>query len=305
MRTELSGHFISFEAVDALTGQRRNLIPNPVDNLILDTGLNFFASGAGEFGAICMVGSGSTTPDVAQTAMQTLVAHTNNVTATSVGTNLGAGYAYKRKTYRFNVGAAAGNLSEVGVGWASTNAFCRARIVDGGGTPTTITVLSTEYLDVTYELRAYWPTVDGTATITLDGTSHSVVSRARAVGSWETWLGDIGSSKWTIMGTGCYSGVTAGTLGAVTANIPGTEIGAGPLDYDGAYVNNSYERKYMTTFIPSGISSGFSSPTSSFEGLSFTLPWGLYKAVFDPAIAKTNTKTLVLNFKHSFARRVI
>ena len=73
--------------------------------------------------------------------------------------------------YHFAIGAAAGNLSELGVGWASsgTTLFSRALILDSGGTPTTITVLSDEYLYVTYEHRFYPSETDATGSIVFTG----------------------------------------------------------------------------------------------------------------------------------------
>lgn len=304
-RTELTGHFVSFVAVNAKTGARRHLAGHS-GNLILDTGLDYFCGGVGQFNAFCMVGSGSGTPVVSQTALLTLVASTTTVTSSTTGTDLVNNYAYSRKTYRFGLGAAAGNLSEVAVGWAASNAFCRARIVDNTNTPTTITVLSDEYLDVTYELRAYWPLSDFTGTITLDGVSTSITGRAAIVGSWQNYLGDTGTNLYTIFGVGCYDNATnASNIGAITASVPGSQNGAAPVAYDGTYVTGSFERKYQVTCIPSGLSSGFSSPITAIGGMQFTVPWGVYKAAFNPPIAKTDTKTLNLKFKHMFARRTL
>ena len=56
-------------------------------------------------------------------------------------------------------------------------AVLRALILDGGGSPTTLTILSDETLDVTYTIRVYPPTTDVTGSITLDGVSYGYTIR--------------------------------------------------------------------------------------------------------------------------------
>lgn len=157
----LSGHF-TFRVHG---GRRGAKTLAKTKNLILDNGLNMILGfGAnnpwGVFNGI-FVGAGTTPADIGQTSMVNLVAsQTTNVgwghgwVAASGGE---AAYGLSRLSKQFGQGAAAGNLSEVGVGRSATDLFSRALIVDGGGNPTTITVLPDEYLTVVYELRRYPP----------------------------------------------------------------------------------------------------------------------------------------------------
>ncbi len=93
----------------------------------------------GDYMSTCMVGSGNAAPAETDTALQAR-ASTSNINVQSNNSNVSPRYGWRRRTFRFAAGAAAGNLSEVGVGWTTTAVFSRALILDGSGNPTTITV---------------------------------------------------------------------------------------------------------------------------------------------------------------------
>lgn len=297
MNIELSGRF-KIEAIRP-DGTRR-VLAEWFPNLILDSGLNRIGSGG--FLSHAMVGSSSAAPLVGHTTLVTPVANTSNVLGTSYGTELPSNYCYVRRTFRFVAGAAAGNLSEVGVGWSATECFSRALIVDGVGTPTTITVLSDEILDVTYEFRQYWPTVDGSATITVNATDYSVVSRASRVGDWSYNMGQfIAFGSNTInpyyFAARSYLGGTPANLGGITLGPGMTSQGDGYFGFGSAYVNNSYERNYSCTF---GLD--IINPMTAVEVIG---PLGMFKLSLNPAIPKDNTNTFTLNCKYTWARRTI
>jgi hypothetical protein len=300
MKFELAGRY-RIQAVHKDTGAVRELAPW-FDNLILDSGLNQMGTGS-PFG-YCMVGSGSTAPANAQTGLSTQVANTTNIIANTSGVEIGSGYAWQRRTYRFAAGVAAGNISEVGVGWSSLACFSRALVVDGGGTPTTITVLSDEYLDVTYELRTYWPATDVTATVTIDGSSYDTVARAAIVGNWSPLLLQAGLNMAVVPTAygvhAIFTGGTPGNLGDVTVDPGGSNMGQ-PTNSGtvGAYSNNSLQRNYQITADPFG---GVVSPISAIRVIT---PLGYFKASFNPSIPKTNLNTVTINFRVSWARRVI
>lgn len=133
-------------------------------NIVLNSGITQMLSNV--WIDRCCVGSGNSTPTVTQTALDNFIAST---TTTSPGTSSLGGmqvaeepyYWYGRSTWRFAVGVATGNLSEIGLGWGNANLWNRALIKDNNGTPTTITVLSDEYLDVFCEVRVYPSTSSG------------------------------------------------------------------------------------------------------------------------------------------------
>lgn len=127
-------------------------------NLVLDTGLTRMVNGT--WIDRCVVGSGNSTPAVGQTALDNFIAATTTTaagTSDSAGRNVAAApyYWWARRTWRFNTGTATGNLSEIGMGWGNTSLWNRALIKDINGNPTTITVLSDEYVDVVSEVRVY------------------------------------------------------------------------------------------------------------------------------------------------------
>lgn len=124
-------------------------------NLVLDAGLARM-SVEGWINRCC-VGTGNSNPSVGQTQLDSFLASTLTEQALTNGRQTAANpvYWWAQKTWRFGAGVAAGNISEVGLGWSNTNLWNRALIKDINGDPTTITVLSDEYLDVISEVRVY------------------------------------------------------------------------------------------------------------------------------------------------------
>lgn len=126
-------------------------------NIVLDTGLT--QMGVGTWVDRCRVGSGNSTPVATQTQLDSTIAST--IAMTGIPTNgiqvtTKPYYNWLRRTYRFAEGVAAGNISEVGLGWGTGTALWnRALVKDLNGNPTTITVLSDEFLDVIVEIRFY------------------------------------------------------------------------------------------------------------------------------------------------------
>lgn len=271
----------------------RRVLADWFPNLILDGGLDRMGANH-DYLSWCQVGSGSTAPVAAQTALVNRIAGTNTALNNSGAQASAPYFGWIRQTYRFAQGVAAGNLSEVGVGWATSGSlFSRALILDGGGSPTTITVLSDEVLDVTYELRRYPGTVDLTGTVVLNGVTHNWVSRASGVTNTSSWAGadtmalDLATS---------YDG----DIGAVTALFPsGT---AGSLTATAlAYSAGSYVR---AATVSAGLNdSNLSGGIRSLVIGSYSKGGGRYQIQFDPAIPKDDTKVLSLTIQHSWARR--
>ncbi len=268
------------------------------DNLITNIGLNRF--GTASVGPYCRVGSGSTAPLVTD---ESLVAQIGATTAVSpVGSVAGAAasppyHAWYRRTFRFAAGVAAGNISEVGIGWATTGAtlFSRALIVDAEGDPTTITVLSDEVLDVTYELRLYAPTVDQTFDIVIGGVTYACVARAATVQSWvSNWL------DWSVIGasTNLASVVPyAGPIGTVL-QAPSGSTASGASAVPNAYANNSMTRTAKATFsltagnVVGGIGALKLDSTAA----------GQFQIGITPKIPKDDTKVLTIDFAFSWGR---
>lgn len=296
MNFSMTGHYkmVAYK----LDGTSR-VVADWFPNLILNNGLNQIESTDGMFNA-ASVGSGSAAPAAGQTQLANLVASTGSVQSIQSGNELASGYGWRRLTFRFAQGAAAGNLSEVGVGSSSTNLFSRALILDGLGQPTTVTVLADEFLDVVYELRAYWPTTDVTGTATISGVSTGFVMRACEVGQWgASWIsGPFGGNN-NFFGQ-CYA--EGATLGAISASPSGTFIGQSDgSSRVGSYSNGSFSRTFRTSF-------GLNAVTQSIGAIRLLSAGNsdvLFQCSFDPPVAKTNQFNLDLDFTFSWARRSI
>lgn len=144
-------------------------------NLVLDSGLD--RMGVGNFIYKCCVGTGNSTPVASQTALDSFLASTDTITSTSYSKNTTTLPYYMSNTarWRFGEGVAAGNISEVGMGWDDQNLWNRALIRDAQGNPTTITVLPDEFLDIIAEVRLY-PSNGTTGSFNLLDKSGAVVS---------------------------------------------------------------------------------------------------------------------------------
>lgn len=151
-------------------------------NLITDHGLNQFGvlrDNSINWARGCRVGSGNSTPTTSDTNLQATIATTVDFIYVGLSRQLAEAPYYIEKTtmYRFGVGAAAGNVAEVGLVAAindsgatnpNTQVVTRALVVDSNGDPTVVTVLADEILDVTVRQRLYIPD-DVTGTITPSG----------------------------------------------------------------------------------------------------------------------------------------
>jgi hypothetical protein len=155
------------------------------DNLILDQGMDQIGQNSNSgvahdepiLGAVGCVGTGTTAPTIADTQLEAWLASAGNYSGYTRTWVTGAEPYWKCiHTYRFSTGAAAGNLTEVGVGktnYDGTGLFSRALIVDGGGSPTVLTVTSSEILDLTYEFRVYPDTTTRNQVINIGGTNYT------------------------------------------------------------------------------------------------------------------------------------
>lgn len=307
LRMEVQG-FFKLEAVNEETGERR-LLADWFPNLILNQGLERIgvATGAGvqpNILSAAHVGSGSTAPAATDTALQTPVAATTNVQSTT-STYVAGPPAYTNGvvTYRFATGTAAGNLSEVGVGWGTgtSNLFSRSLIKDGSGNPTTITVLSSEALDLSYEFRLY-PPGDVTGSITISGTSYSYTIRPQQISNTTWWA----AFAWTTYGpypgtnTGSFTWAYDGGIGSSTSTPSGNSFSSSSISFTiAAYSSNSYKLGATLTFglNDANFTGGIKSISAPFYGSS------TWQMEFTPKIDKTPTKVLTLNFEVSWARR--
>lgn len=281
-------------------------------NIITNTGFDTLGSTGGPWGG-CAVGSGNSTPVVTQTALDAIIASTANFFSNANSIQGSSPYyGTTTQTWQFPVGAAAGNLSEVGVYATSATAlFSRALILDSGGSPTTITVLSNEALNVTYSLRQYAPTADVTGNITMDQTYAYVIRACNVTtaGSWTTDSGHYSAQMLPDIFGNTGSGVTAfnGAIGAITGQPSGTNTGASQVS-NAAYTTGAYQRSAVPGFdinhgnLSGGIGAIVLQYGNSNGGGFYVTGRGQFQIGFTPNIPKDNTKVLTLNVTIAWTR---
>ncbi|WP_444909335.1 hypothetical protein [Microbulbifer sp. TRSA005] len=294
-----------FKAVETPTGLKE--IPGSrqrcaeFENLITDIGLNRLGiDSISEVMSYCYVGSGSATPQTSDSGMNQIVGVTGDGQSQSGGvqTTQQPYFAYFSNTLRFSPGDAAGNLSEVGVGWSGNSnpyVFSRALIQDADGNPASLTVRSDEYLDVTYELRVYPDFSDTGGQITLDGESYNYTARPAGFST-------INNGGWALGRANSYAQAPfakTGQLGDVTG-FPDGITGAGvaqPLVYADSSLQASVQNSW-------GLSNG---NIGGIRSLVTYIGWTCWQVQFDrvsdgAAIPKDSNKVLTLTFTHSWAR---
>ena len=244
----------------------------------------------------CHVGTGNTAPSVSDTALQTFVASTSTVVTNTTSVQGTAPYYGSRvTTFRFGTGVAAGNIAELGichVGTSSGPLFSRALVLDVGGSPTTITVLSTETLDVTYELRYYPPLTDVVATgVSAFGGTYDITLRAARVTGASSWSAGIGQQAGS--GGGLMT-LTTGAIGAITSSPAGTTIDSQAWAA-AAYSATSHVRDLKGT-------SGIGKP-GVIRSFWFTSSIGEYQLEISPTFNKLATQTLDATCRVAWARK--
>jgi hypothetical protein len=284
------------------------------DNLITDGGLN--RMGIGDFRTTCIVGTGSAAPAVTDSQLQSTTARTQTGAPNIPGTSYTAGpppYMTSNTGFRFSVGAAAGNLTEVGMGW-TTGAlltdyalWSRALIKDELGAPTSVTILSDEVLDVYYAMRIYPPTVDATYQVTIAGELYDCISRAMAINSTLNW--NVPSSR--VLFTSLPGGAGFGVHGGAIGTTVGTPSGVASYSYtspsNSAYSNNSLQQDGLLSW---GLDLG--NIAGGIRSVSYQTSVGAYQTQFtlvtprgdgSTTINKDNTKVLSIGFRVGWARR--
>jgi hypothetical protein len=261
-------------------------------NLVLNSGLN--GIGSGVMVSSCYVGTGSTTPTAGDAALAAYLAQNNVVRSITPGAATSSPYYVKNTwVFRFNAGVATGNVSEIGIAATGTPPqplFSRALVLDGGGSPTTITVLSDEILDVTYEIRAYAPTSDWTGTISIGGDSYDVTVRPANVTTVPS--SGVGPGYEVLISGDAFA--YTGAIGAVTGGPSGTQVSR-VTGSNNAYSSNSYQRDMAWTFPVDD--------AGDIESVLWRTSYGDFQIGFSPAIHKTNTQTLAMVARIAWARK--
>ena len=309
--TKLSGHYEKIEVLRADGSTKEEYAG--FCNLIVDGGLSRLSVTGHNIPVFnfCRVGTGSATPTESDNNLQAQIASTQSTTF-SEQNNPELGFAETTVQYTFALGAVQGNISEIATGWADSGAntiFSRARVLDGNGNPTSITILADEILRVTWSHRRYWPSSDMTGSLNNTGNKggdYSWICRAAMVGSWKA-----GSMNLATMSLGTV------VTGSGTVGYPAFYTGTRGLGDVSGRPNGviSSSNQFTATIVPSP-------PNASTLRLSFSTTQGNfatginsfkfgsappsameYQIEFTPPLIKTANDLMQVDFTHSWGRR--
>jgi hypothetical protein len=305
VQQKLSGH-ISAKVLNA-TGEVVREIAE-FKNLIVNAGLDHLMVVSQPLGAlaeVCKVGTGPGAPAVGDTTLPGYVRATSFTLRSGAHQTAAAPYYYEMTTtYLFALGAINATLTCIGVHNSTSNSsiFAWSQIKDSSNNPTTLTVLSTEQLQVTYRFRVYAPSFT---------TSGSIVIGGDATHAFTMYAHNYGNSGFGL-NTGSVvpvpAQITAQTWTAVTppADILGavTYTGAStlnmPMSYS-SYVAGSFYRQ-MTGFM----ATTSNVPGSAIKGLALTAvnvtQGPRFFIQLSTFIPKTTSNTLTITYGYSLAR---
>lgn len=318
-----------------IPGSRREV--DWFDNLITNYGLDNIGIRPNKSCRGCQVGSGSTAPNFTDTALASRVGSSVNRFSTTSGrdyTDPLNRFMWRRRVYRFVPGTATGNITEVGVCFGDNDSattggalsptaplFSRALILDGGGSPVTITVAADETLDVTYEERVYIPdNVDVTGVLTFDGVSTNWTLRNCEVndnpgsantGGWALSVNDLGFTFEHRQSSGfgenqAYVGASSAIV-AETGEPTGTERGLGGGTEGSVttavYVSGNFYVDITHSWGLAAAGAGTINDPNGVGAARFVTDLDCsFQVGFSPRIAKTADKILSYTLRLSWAR---
>lgn len=275
----------------------------PCFNLITDYGMNAVSRTSG-WPLYAQVGSGSATPAFTDIALQSRIATAENSVAFTPSIDTVGRWLLLEKTFTFPAGTATGNISEVGIGAASTtNLISRALIVDGLGNPTSISVLADEDLVLTYKLWVKQPTADFTGTV--DGKTFvvraAVANRTtsgsgRFRGFWGENAWSKGLFEWSARND--RAAVYDGAIGSITAEPSGASLSVpASLISSLGYVADSY-----TNEISIALGSNEANFATGISAVAWAMGVCCWQMSIDPPLAKASPQTARINVTTTWAR---
>ena len=314
---------VNFESCVGLAGQYKLQAVRPngevrdltdwFSNLITDVGLDSVASA--DWKKTCQIGTGTTAPSVTNTSLATAFASTQSQTAETYESGGSPTYWVQVSTsYTFPVGVF-GTFTEVGISRGLHTAspsylFSRELIRDGAGNPTSITVLSDEYLIVTYRIRLYPPLTDVTGTVNIAGTDYTYILRAQLAGNFYGWFAGLQGTGGAFgyynrgNGYGMYKAYS-GDIGTITGTPSGSVANGSFLVDAPAYINGSYYRRNTYAF-DFGVANfgGIKSIAFAADIVQNYVQIGTYQVSFTPVLPKDSTIRLDVTTAIHWARYV-
>lgn len=279
-----------------------NLITNAGLDQIATTGSYGMSFGIPKMIASAFVGTGNTPPTINDTTMTSYLASVGPYgsgapTSNNIYVAGPPAYWTQTWTYTFGTGAAAGNLTEVGVGYISAagptyTLFSHALIVDGAGNPTTLTVLSTDQLILTYTLRNYINLTDQTGSVLISGITYTLLWRPMLIGTPVTMAAPVSSTSGGSVTMIWYQG----PIGTNTGQPSGTSSNANDPSYTFAtYTNGTFFQQVTGNW---GVT--VANLSGGLGALAVTTPFHKYQMSFSPKIPKTSANTLSFTINFSW-----
>jgi len=264
-------------------------------NLILDQGLLRMGANS-DYLNVCSVGSGVSTPQPSNTALQSKIAQSSTVSDVVNGAQAEAPYyAYSRRTFTFTAGSVVGLVGELAVGWGGNagQLFSRALVRNANGVPQAIPVLADETLRVTYEHRYYPLLTDTTGVLGVSGAiggNYEYIIRPAMVSTATQWTANNAQNNGVRLLITAYNGDIGGITEQPTGNRLTMSGVNGTVSGTTAIFSHSYENANLN------VSGGIRS-------LMFAMGNGAWQVQFTPAIPKDADSSLRLQFSHSWGRR--
>lgn len=297
MNVGLAGRFAEIKARKRDGTER--LLSSGFDNLILDNGLDK-ATTENPLLDTCAVGNGTSEPAVSQSSLDSFVAATSGFPTESPSAIFDEENdvygGLNELQFSFEEGAAAGNLSEIGIGWDGADLFSRELIRDEAGNPTTITVLSDEELVVTYQLFIL---------VSIDPVSWGPVEIAEEDRSGFIQPGELGGSLWE---EASFFRVRSGTSTNDYRAAPDEPSSVQSFfSGDNADSVSQTDPEVGDRFVEMSVtwedsSANFTEGIKGFQWAFSGSAAGIFQCSIDPPIMKTSDDELTMTFRVNFNR---
>lgn len=304
IHTTVSGHVtLAVGKEDGSSHEVRADFPN----MVLDSGLDLFARDgwSGQSVYYAHAGSSGAAVDAAQRGVLAPLGVGYRSAITYEVVSVDPFSVEQTTTYRFSAGSAQGNVAEIGFGssdrrdYSNYPLFSRALVLDVFGSPSAVTVLADEYLDVTYVVTLTADVTDVPFTMNLStGSVSGVLRRAD--------LYKLGStSSYALEAFSYVPGppyeVSDGTIGPSSENIT---TGTQKINANGSrmwrdYVPGTF---YRDSDLKLDVQQG-NLPSGGFSAMwLYQRGYASFQMSFDPPVPKTAERVFTFGIRLSVGR---
>ena len=269
------------------------------DNLILNQGLDYLAGHIANWGTIgtyCVLGSGTTPPDVSQTGLVSEIVRTNNTLAsgTFVTDTVGTRTRAIQRTYDFPAEMSGKVYAELGLSHSGTktNNLSTRALIDGG----TVTAATGQQARVVYTVSI----ILGANVVATPASSTGWTAGLQGTSAFCTFAG---LPSLTQSGVEYESSLTLGTASTIptfgTSFTPITQVGASTSGLN-AYTTGSYKRtRWAQWNLAAGVGTWRSLLINYSIGYPANTAWCW---VFDNAQTKDNLHVLTITWSMTYGR---